>query len=72
MQSSDVSHERILRVAHFSAEDVAEINQRRRTHNQLGFAYQLAFVRLANRFPIQQPLEINEELLETLRALGYL
>ena len=63
MQSPNVSHEQILRMAQFSAEDLTEINQRRRAHNQLGFAYQLAFVRLTNRFPIQQPLEVNEELL---------
>ena len=28
-----------------------------------GFAYQIAFVRLAHRFPLQQPLEIVDELL---------
>jgi hypothetical protein len=31
--------------------------------NRLGFAYQLAFVRLANRFPAQRPLEIVDDLL---------
>jgi hypothetical protein len=60
---SDVSHEQILRVARFSSEDVAEINQRRRANNRLGFAYQMAFVRLHNRFPAQQPLEVIDELL---------
>ena len=35
----------------------------RRAHNRLGFAYQLAFIRLANRFPAQQPFELDEELL---------
>jgi hypothetical protein len=63
MQSIEFSHDQILRVAQFSAQDVAEINQRRRANNQLGFAYQLAFVRLTNRFPTQQPLEIVDELL---------
>jgi hypothetical protein len=63
MQSPDLSHEQILHVAQFSAEDLAAINFRRRPHNWLGFAYQMAFVRLYNRFPIQQPLEVNDELL---------
>ena len=34
-----------------------------RDHNRLGFAYQIGFARLFNRFPAQQPLEINNELL---------
>ncbi|MFQ5906413.1 MAG: Tn3 family transposase, partial [bacterium] len=46
-----------------SSEDVAEINKRRRSHNRLGFAYQIAFVRLTNRFPTQQPFEIEDEIL---------
>src|SRR5438552_13720299 len=40
--------------------------RRRRTfalpHNRLGFAYQVAFVRLFDRFPQQQPFELFEEL----------
>lgn len=68
MPTTGFSHEQILRMAQFSAADLAAINQRRRAHNQLGFAYQLAFVRLANRFPIQQPLEIDEELLTFVSA----
>lgn len=63
MQTTDFSHDRILHVARFSPEDVQEINQRRRAYNRLGFAYQLAFVRLSNRFPTQEPLEIVDELL---------
>ena len=31
--------------------------------HRLGFAYQLGFVRVFQRFPVQQPLEICEELL---------
>jgi hypothetical protein len=34
----------------------------RRPHNRLGFAYQVAFVRLFDRFPQQQPFELLEEL----------
>ena len=31
-------------------------------HNRLGFGYQVGFVRLLNRFPLQQPFEIIDEL----------
>ncbi len=39
------------------------IAQCRGDQNRLGFAYQLAFVKLFNRFPAQEPLEIQEDLL---------
>ena len=43
----------------------------RRPHNRLGFAHQVAFVRLFDRFPQQQPFELNEELLSfTAAQLG--
>jgi len=60
---TNFSPEQIVREAQFSPADFVEINKRRRSHNRLGFAYQMAFVRLRNRFPAQQPLEIIEELL---------
>jgi hypothetical protein len=40
-----------------------EVAKCRRDHNRLGFAYQIGFARLFNRFPAQQPSEINDELL---------
>ena len=40
-----------------------EVAKCRRDHNRLGFAYQIGFARLFSRFPAQQPLEINDELL---------
>ena len=40
-----------------------EVAKCRRDHNRLGFACQIGFARLFNRFPAQQPLEINDELL---------
>jgi hypothetical protein len=35
--------------------------------HRLGFAYQIAFVRLFNRFPRQQPFEIVDELASSAR-----
>ncbi len=42
------SHEEFLRVAKLRPEDMTEIRKRRRDNNRLGFAYQLAFIRLKN------------------------
>jgi hypothetical protein len=39
-----------------------EVGQCRRPQNRLGFAYQLAFVRLLNRSPKQQDFEVIEAL----------
>ena len=49
--------------ATLDAVDLAEVQGCRRAHNQLGFAYQVGFVRLLNRFPKQQPFEVLDELL---------
>lgn len=63
MNSVLYSHQQLLTLGKLTQEDFELINQRRRPHNRLGFAYQLAFVRLFNRFPSQQPFEIEPELL---------
>lgn len=63
MSKSEFSHDQIIQASQFTPEDIKEILQRRRDHNRLGFAYQLAFVRLTNRFPSQQPMEFLPELL---------
>ena len=60
---SDISRPRLIRDGTFLEEDRRQIAQRRRGHNQLGFAYQIAFVRVLGRFPRQEPLEIDEEIL---------
>ena len=54
----DVSRPRLVRDATFLEADRREIALRRGPHNRLGFAYQVAFVRVLGRFPQQTPLEI--------------
>jgi hypothetical protein len=56
------SHPELVRIAKFSSGDIERIQQCRHPHTRLGFAYQMAFVRLANRLPAQQPLEIVDEI----------
>jgi hypothetical protein len=64
MMSRQFSHQQLVSVAKLSIEDRDLVYERRRPYTRLGFAYQLAFVRLANRFPAQRPtLEIEEEVL---------
>ena len=57
------THEQLINLARISNADIMRINQCRRPHNRLGFAYQLSFVRLANRFPSQDSIEVVEEIL---------
>ncbi|MBI1882540.1 MAG: DUF4158 domain-containing protein, partial [Chloroflexi bacterium] len=57
------SHEELVRRAQLSPNDLEKIHACRQAYTRLGFAYQLAFVRLNHRFPAQQPLEIMDELL---------
>ena len=42
--------------------DLVEVERCRGNHNRLGFAYQIGFVKLLNRFPAQRPLEVIDEL----------
>ena len=56
------SRQQLKRAARLTSEDLVQIGKCRRPHNRLGFAYQVAFVRLFNRFPEQQPFEVLHEL----------
>ncbi len=47
--------EQLAKLAQFSNQVLGVIKQRRQEHKQFGFGYQLAFVRLLRRFPIQRP-----------------
>jgi TnpA family transposase len=57
------SRGQLVREASLTEVDLTEVGQCRRDHNRLGFAYQVGFVRLFSRFPVQQFLEICDELL---------
>lgn len=63
MTHPKINHELLVKFAPFSPGDVARISECRRSYNRLGFGYQMAFVRLLNRFPIQQPFEIAEDII---------
>ncbi|MCP4899241.1 MAG: Tn3 family transposase, partial [bacterium] len=52
----------LIQQARLTPADLELIQQRRRDHNRLGFAYQLAHVRLFNRFPTQQPFEVIDDV----------
>jgi hypothetical protein len=49
------SRDQLKRAASLTDEDFVELGKCRRPHNRLGFAYQVAFVRVFDRFPRQQP-----------------
>ena len=63
MSAVKYTRQQLVDQAKLKPEDLAEIRQRRRPDTQLGFAYQLAFVHLFNRFLVQQPFEIDQEIL---------
>lgn len=52
----------LARRATLAESELAEVWRCRRAHNQLGFAYQLVFVRFYSRFPTQIPFEVVGEL----------
>ena len=52
------SREFIAEKARLRPEDLGLVRTARRSHNQLGLAYQIAFIRLTGRAPGQQPFEI--------------
>ncbi len=63
MNADSQPNNRVLELGKLTPEDLRRIGQRRRNYNRLGFGYQVAFVRLENRFPVQTPFELNDDLL---------
>lgn len=53
----------IIQLATLSEQDRQIIQKCRGPHNRLGFAYQLMFVKIFNRFPAQTPLNIQPQIL---------
>ncbi len=62
------SLDQLVSLAQTSPEDMRQINQCRRDHNRLGYGYQLSFVKHTNRFPLQQPFEVFEDILNYVSA----
>lgn len=59
---------RLSRHLRLSDSDRELVLKRRGEHNRLGFAYQIAFVRITGRFPAQKPFEIDWDLLRFAAA----
>ena len=59
----DVSRPRLIQDSSFLEPDLREIAQHRGQHNRLGFACQVAFVRVLGRSPRQAPLEMEKDIL---------
>src|SRR5659263_127863 len=62
MNKLHFTQEQLVQVAKLSDGDIRIINECRGEHNKFGFAYQLCYVKLFNRFPIQSPHEQLDEL----------
>ena len=62
MQKPHFTQDQLVQVAKLSDADILRINKCRGIQNKIGFAYQLCYVKLFNRFPVQSPLEILDEL----------
>ena len=62
MATKIYSRQELIEYATLTEKDIEQIKLCRLNHNYLGFAYQIGFVRLKNRFPIQRPFEIIPEL----------
>jgi hypothetical protein len=62
MNKIHFSQDQLVQVAKLSDADMVAIDECRRPQNKLGFAYQLAFVRLFNQFPAQVPFEPLDDI----------
>ena len=64
MKHHEHSRRELIQHGSLTQRDLAEVAACRGNHNCLGFAYQIGFVRLFNRFPTQEPFEIHENLVK--------
>ena len=62
MNKLHFTQEQLVQVAKLSDADIRIINECRGEHNKLGFAYQLCYVKLFNRLPMQSPIKLVDEL----------
>ena len=62
MNKLHFTQEQLVQVAKLSDADIRIINECRGEHNKFGFAYQLCYVKLFNRLPMQSPHEQLDEL----------
>jgi len=53
----------LVKLGSLDQNDYDQIEQCRGRHNKLGFCYQLIFVKVMNKFPVQSPLEILNNIL---------
>ncbi len=63
MPMPNYTREQLTIEAKLTPEDLEQVRRCRHAYTRLGFAYQLAFVRLLNRFPRQEPFEVQDEIL---------
>src|SRR5579875_2022522 len=62
MNKPHFTQEQLTQIARLSSADIKKLGEYRGIENKLGFAYQLCYVKLFNRFPIQSSFEMIEEL----------
>jgi hypothetical protein len=62
MNKPHFTQEQLAQVAKLSDSDIKRINENRGLQSKLGFAYQLCYVKLLNRLPIQSHFEPVKEL----------
>ncbi len=67
----DTARAALARRAQLTDEDLAYVARLRHDHTRLGFAFQVAFVRLTGRLPRQRPFEVEPDVLRYVaRQLG--
>ncbi len=64
MENNQYTKQQLIEQATLSKGDLQETSKCRRDYNRLGFAYQIGFVRFQNRFPVQSPFEVMDDLLQ--------